>query len=165
MISSKRIIALSAIGLVALPLIVVPTAMAKADHTRTPVSFTLTPACPNLSVTVMGEGEMFTVTNHRIDANGVDHVQINSLATGSATDSEGKNYGFNYSNHATMEIPPGGFPFSVTTTDHFNLVGEGKANQIHVGFVVRLTITGPNDPPIVERLVNMRGDAFFCDGI
>ena len=163
--SSKRIIALGAIGLVALPLVVVTPATAKADQTRTPVSFTLTPACPNLSVTVVGEGESFTVTNHRIDADGVDHVQVNSLATGSATDSEGAKYSFNYHNHATFEIPPGGFPFSVTTTDHFNLVGKGKANQIHVGFVVRLTITGPNDPPIVERQVNMRGDAFFCDGI
>ena len=161
----KTTIAVVTIVLSTLPTAMVPTASAQTTQARAPISFTLTPACPNLKVTVVGTGESFTVTNHRIDQNGVDHVQINNLVTGTATDNEGTTYRFNYHNHATLEVPAGGFPFSVTTTDHFNLVGKGKANQVHIGFVVRLTITGPSDPPIVDRLVNMRGEAFFCDPI
>ena len=152
------------IALAILPLVMVRSALAEATQVRTPVTFTLTPACPNLQVTVVGNGEIFTVTNHRIDQNGVDHIEVNTLATGSATDSEGATYGFNYHNHASFEVPPGGFPFSVTTTDHFNLEGKGKANQVHVGFVARLTFTSPSDPPIVE-IVNLRGNPFFCDGL
>jgi hypothetical protein len=159
------VLAVLAITLAILPLVVVPSALAEATQTRTPVTFTLTPACPNLQVTVVGTGESFTVTNHRIDRNGVDHIDVNTLALGSATDSDGATYSFNYHNHASLEVPAGGFPFSVTTTDHFNLEGKGRANQVHVGFVARITFTSPSDPPIVERLLNMRGDAFFCDGI
>jgi hypothetical protein len=157
--------AISALVLSIVPLVIYTPASAQTTQVRSPISFTLTPTCPNLQVTVVGTGDGFTVTNHRIDAAGIDHIQVNNLVTGTATDSEGATYRFNYHNHATLEVPPGGFPFSVTTTDHFNLVGKGKANQVHIGFVLRLTITGPSDPPIVERLVNMRGEAPVCDPI
>jgi hypothetical protein len=164
-ISMNTTLAIPALVLSIVPMVIVTPASAQTTQVRSPISFTLTPACPNLQVTVVGTGDSFTVTNHRIDAAGVDHIQINNLVTGTATDSEGATYRFNYHNHATLEVPASGFPFSVTTTDHFNLVGKGKANQVHIGFVVRLTITGPSDSPIVERLVNMRGEAFLCDPI
>lgn len=169
--SKKRIavLAVLAIALAIPPLsVVVPLALAEATQTRTPITFTLTPdgqrPCPNLQVTVVGSGESFTVINHRIDTNGVDHIERNDLVTGSASDSDGATYVFNYHNHASIEIPVGGFPFQVTTTDHFNLSGQGRANQVHVGFVLRLTFTSPFDPPIVE-FVNMRGDPEHCDAI
>lgn len=139
-------------------------AHAQVHQSRTPVSFTLTPACPNLQVTVQGSGESFTITNQRTDKNGVTHIEMNTLVTGTAVDSEGVTYLFNYHNHASLDIPAGGFPFQAATTDHFNLNGEGKANQVHVGFVARLTFTSPSDPPIAE-FVNMRGTPFFCDPI
>ena len=163
----KRIAVMAVvIATLAIPavLIVAPSAAAKATQTRTPITFTLTPACPNLEVTVVGSGESFLVINHRIDGNGVDHIERNDLATGTATDSDGATYLFNYHNHASMDIPAGGFPFQVTTTDHFNLNGEGRANQVHVGFVVRLTFTSPFDPPIIE-FANVRGNPMFCDPI
>jgi hypothetical protein len=152
-------------ALVILPLAVGPAALAQTSQVRQPISFTLTPACPDLRVTVVGTGELFVVTNHRIDANGVDHIEMNTLATGTATDSEGATYRFNYHNHVSLDVPPGGFPVSITGTDHFNLVGKGKANQLHVGFVARATVNGPNEPLTIEQLVNMRGEAFFCDPI
>lgn len=160
------VLAVLAATLVIAPVLVpVPSALAEATQIRTPVSFTLTPArCPNLQVTVEGSGESFLVINHRIDNNGVDHIQRNDLVTGTATDSEGATYVFNYHNHATIDIPAGGFPFQVTTTDHFNLNGKGRANQLHVGFVVRLTFISPSDPPIIE-LVNERGNPMGCDAI
>ncbi len=139
-------------------------ASAQATRISTPVTFTLTPACPNLQVTVVGTGEGFTVTNHRIDNEGVDHINVNTVVAGAAADSDGATYGFNYHNHASLKVPASGFPFSVRTTDHFNLVGNGGANQLHVGFVAVITLTSPFDPPTIE-FVNMHGNPFFCDPI
>jgi len=157
--------ALAATLAVTLVLAIVPSVLAEATQIRTPLSFILTPTrCPNLQVTVEGSGDSFIVTNERIDKNGIHHIIMNNLVTGSATDSDGANYGFNYHNHASFEIPPSGFPFQVALTDHFNLNGQGKANHLHVGFVARLTFTGPSDPPIVE-VVNERGNPMGCDGI
>ena len=153
-----------AVALAASLSVAVPAALGQAALVRVPVTFTLTPACPNLQVTVVGNGESFTVTNHRIDANGVDHINMNTVVTGTATDSEGATYGFNYHNHASLKVPAAGFPFSIQGTDHFNLVGKGKANQLHVGFVARATFTSPSAPPIIE-FVNMRGNPLFCDPI
>jgi hypothetical protein len=156
----------------AIPLLVVmnPSAMAQATQVRIPVSWTLTPGapptgCPSLSVVVTGTGEVFSVTNHRIDQNGVDHIDTNTLATGSATDSDGATYGWNYHNHVSLEVSPGGFPFQITLgSDHFNLEGKGRANQLHVHFVARATFLSPAAPPIIE-FVNLHGAAFGCDPI
>jgi hypothetical protein len=104
------------------------------------------------------------VINDRVDNSGVDHIDMNTLVTGNATDSDGASYVFNYHNHQSIEIPVGGLPFQVTANDHFNLNGRGRANQVHVGFVVRLTFTGPSDPPDVE-VVSLRGDPEHCDGL
>jgi hypothetical protein len=141
-----------------------PLTYAEATQIRTPVSFIMTPArCPDLQLTVEGSGESFVVINSRVDNDGVNHIQRNDLITGTASDSEGAIYVFNYHNHSTMEVPAGGFPFQITTTDHFVLNGRGKANQLQVGFVAHLTFTGPSDPPIIE-VVNLRGNPMACDG-
>ena len=142
---------------------VVPSASAAGSQIRVPVTFTLTPArCPNLQVTVSGIGERFTVINERMDDNGVDHLEINDLVNGTATDSEGARYVFNYHNHASVDVPPGGFPQELFLTDMFNLNGQGKANQVHVGSVAHVTLTGPFSPPIIQ-LVNLRGNPEACD--
>ena len=144
--------------------LVVPAfAAPAATQIRVPVTFTLTPArCPELQVTVNGSGERFLVINHRIDENGVDHINMNDLINGTATDSDGAEYVFGYHNHAGVDVPPGGFPMEMFLTDHFNLNGRGRANQVHVGFVARLTITGPFDFPIIQT-VNLRGNPMACD--
>jgi hypothetical protein len=150
-----------AIGLL---LVAVPAAVGQATLTRMPVSFTLTPSCPSLRVTVTGTGEGFVVTNHRIDTNAIDHINTNTLVTGTATDSEGAVYTFNYHQHTRAEVPAAGFPFTLEGTDHFNLIGKGKANQLHVGFVARAAFTSPSAPPVIE-FVNMRGEPLLCDPI
>ena len=134
------------------------------SRARASVTFTLS-GCPSLpGLTIAGSGEELAVTNSRIDADGVTHVEANVLVTGTATDNDGGNYGFNYHNHASQEIAPGGFPFSAVITDHFNLVGSGRGNQMAVNFVARLTFTSPTDPPQVE-FVHIHGNPFQCDPI
>ena len=147
----------------------VPTAplWSTADSTRAraPITFTLS-GCPNLpaGLTVSGSGDDFLVLNSRLDQDGVTHIERNDLVTGTATDSNGASYKFNYHNHSNITVPPSGFPWSLTTTDHFNLVGNGHADQMHVGFVARVTFPSPSDPPQIE-FVNSHGNPFFCDPI
>jgi hypothetical protein len=138
---------------------------AAGTRAHAPITFTLR-GCPYLpaGLTVSGSGDDFLVVNARVDGDGVTYLERNDLVTGTATDSNGASYKFNYHNHASITIPPGGFPQSFTTTDHFNLVGNGQADQLHVRFVARVTIPSPTDPPIIE-FVNSHGDPFFCDPI
>ena len=134
------------------------------SQTRASISFTLS-SCPNLpGLTVSGSGDDFLVINSRVDQDGVTHMERNDLVTGTATDSNGATYKFNYHNHSNITVPPGGFPWSFTTTDHFNLVGNGRADQMQVHFVARATFPSPSDPPLIE-FVNSSGDPFFCDPI
>src|SRR2546427_5341180 len=112
----KRLVFLAASAIaVAIPTLVAPpSALAQATLVRSPISFTLS-GCTSLpaGLTVQGSGESFTVINHRIDQNGVAHIQMDTITTGNATDSNGATYGFNYHNHVSVEISPGGFPFQI----------------------------------------------------
>ena len=143
---------------------VVSSTSAQATQVRVPISFTLTPGqCPKLKVTVVGNGEFFSVINSRINRNGIVHIEESDLATGTAVDSEGATYIFNYHNHSSFEIPQTGFPFTIEGEDHFNLVGNGKANQLHTEFVARATFYSPTDFTI--EFVNVHGNPFQCDPI
>ena len=131
---------------------------------RAPLSFTLA-SCPTLGgLIVYGEGEDVLLMNIRVAADGTTSIERNDLVTGTATDSAGGSYKFNYHNHSNITVPPGGFPWSFTTTDHFNLIGNGKADQLQVHFVARVTFTSPTDPPTAQ-FINERGNPFFCDAI
>jgi hypothetical protein len=149
----------------AAPIALTSAATTDSTQTRAAITFTLS-GCPNLPVglTVFGSGDDFLVVNSRVDADGVTHMERNDLATGTATDSNDASYKFSYHNHSNITIPPGGFPWSFTTTDHFNLVGSGQANQLQVHFVARVTFTSPADPPLIE-FVNSFGNPFFCDAL
>jgi hypothetical protein len=132
---------------------------------RAPISFTLS-SCPSLpaGVTVSGTGDDFLDMNVRVAADGTTHIERNDLAIGTAVDSAGASYKFNYHNHSNITVPPGGFPWSFTTTDHFNLIGNGEADQLQVHFVARVTFTSPTDPPIAQ-FINDKGNPFFCDAL
>ena len=140
------------------------SAFAQATQVRTPISFTLS-GCPTLptGLIVKGTGDAFLVVNSRTDQNGNTVVQRNNLVTGTATDSNGATYIFNYFSHVTLTVPPGGFPFTLAGTDHFNLVGDGQANQLEVHFVARATFTSPTTFTI--DLINVHGTPFGCDPI
>ena len=161
---NRKRIAVLAVAL-AIPLLVVtPSALADATQVRTPVTFTLS-GCTSLpaGLTVNGSGEGFLVINSRVDQNGFTHIERNDLVTGNATDSNGATYVFNYHNHASFDIPPGGFPFSAATTDHFNLVGDGQANQLEVHFVATVTFTSPTT--VIFNFINVHGNPMTCDPI
>jgi hypothetical protein len=115
---------------------------------------------------ISGVAEFFQRTTARVDSSGVTHLNIEATAFGAAIDNNGVVYSFNYANHFSMDVPPGEFPQQIRMTDHFNLNGEGKANQMHVGFVIVGTIDGPGDLfPFDTETINIRGDAFNCDPI
>jgi hypothetical protein len=161
---NRKRIAVLAVAL-AIPLLVVaPSALADATQVRTPVTFTLS-GCTSLpaGLTVNGSGEGFLVINSRVDQNGFTHIERNDLVTGNATDSNGATYVFNYHNHASFDIPPGGFPFSAATTDHFYLVGDGQANQLEVHFVATVTFTSPTT--VIFNFINVHGNPKTCDPI
>ena len=158
--------ALSTVAL-AVPMLVglVPSAMADVSQIRQPISFTLR-GCTALpaGMTVQGSGESFVVMNTRIDRHtGVTYVEQNSLVTGTATDSNGASYMFNYHQHLSTQIPPGGFPMTANLTDHFNLVGNGQANQMQVHVVARVTINSPTSFDFA--IINLHGDPGTCDPI
>ena len=162
----KRLVVLAAsvIALVTAPLVMAPSAWAATSQIRTPVGFSLS-GCSMLptGLVVNGSGEGFLVVNSRVDRDGVTHIERNDLVTGSATDSNGAAYVFNYHNHASFQIPAAGFPYSFETTDHFNLVGNGQAEQLHVHFVARVTFYSPTS--FTADFINMHGNPFSCDPI
>jgi hypothetical protein len=75
-------------------------------------------------------------------------------------DSEGNTYAFNYTN--VLNVRDAGLPIYITVTDHFNLVGNGPANQLHTFFVLRLVITAEGEEEIV---FSAHGDPGSCDAI
>jgi hypothetical protein len=65
------------------------------------------------------------------DANGVVHVNWGpDTARGTAVDSEGGTYRFNY--HNMLIERDAGLPVEILVVDHFNLVGRGAAHGIRV---------------------------------
>jgi len=154
------------VALVTLPApVTTRTAAAQAAHDRFTVPFSIPSSCVN-GLVVSGTANFFVVTTTRVDKNGVAHVNVNAFADGAATDNNGGSYGFNYFNHSSVDVPPGGFPQQVRVTDHFNLNGKGKAAHMHVGFVLTVTVTGPGeDDFFIDAVMNARGDPFTCDPI
>jgi hypothetical protein len=145
------------------------SASAQSVRIRTPVTFTLnsTNACPNLpaGLTVYGSGENFTVFTTRTNKEGNIVIEQNSLTTGTATDSDGATYTFNYHGHTSMTVPPAGFPFSLRGTDHFNLVGDGQASQLQMHFVGTATVYSVNPFVATLSVINEHGTPFSCDPI
>jgi hypothetical protein len=162
----KRLAVLKAsiIALAIAPLMLAPSVKADTSQVRTSVNFVLS-GCSMLpaGLTIYGSGESFLVVNTRTDQNGTVHIQRNDLVTGNATDSNGATYGFNYHNHASIQTPASGFPFTFETTDHFNLAGNGQANQLQVHFVARVTFYSPDSVSI--QFINVHGNPMTCDPI
>ena len=135
-----------------------------------PVRFSIPfgPPCAELrpGLTVEGFGELFQVTTTRLESSGVTHQNIDATAFGIAFDNHRAIYFFDYVNHFSIDIPPGGgFPQQIRMTDRFDLNGTGRA-EMHVAFVIAGTIDSPDDVfPWHTRIISMRGDAFNCDPI
>jgi hypothetical protein len=130
-----------------------------------PVSFTLTPdTCPDVDTEISGAGEYFVRVNERVMRDGSTHLIVNVTVAGTATDLDRNTYRFNYHNTFHGTVPAGAEQFIMRTTDHFNLVGAGGENKVHVGFVTDLTFADLEAGPIGFDDINVRGTV-SCDPI
>jgi hypothetical protein len=145
----------------------IPTAFAGNAGSTTvyqeAIEFTL-PAgtCPSLpeDLEVHFTGTLHGHIHVSTDANGVVHINWPDTISGTASDSDGGTYRFNYHNEAV--IRDAGFPIDITITDHFNLVGNGAANHLHTFFVLRLVITEDGETEVV---FHEHGDPGQCDAL
>jgi hypothetical protein len=141
----------------------VAPASAVTDVIREPASFTL-PAgqCSDLPATlsVSGEGTAIISVHSTIDGQGRFHDHATTTITGTATDSLGGTYRFNYHDSTTFS-PSSDFPFVIHITDHFNLVGNGGANNVSTFFNIALLITGPASEELLS--IHFHGDPETCD--
>ena len=118
---------------------------------RIDVEFTLTPGpitnppvpnqCPNLvpfNTSVHGEGQMVNVFKQRTDDHGILHIEAQSEARGSATDSSGNSYRFFYDNRFSGHdsLAESGNVVGIMT-DLFWLKGPGPVN-LRNGFVAEI---------------------------
>ena len=164
--SRQRLVFLaSMLSVVALLQLLAIQVAAAATQEHVPVSFTLTPAiCPDVTTTINGAGEYFVRTNEQVMRDGSTHLIVNVTISGTATDTEGGTYRFNYHNTFHGTVPAGAGLFEMRATDHFNLVGAGGANHVHVGFVTVLTFADLAAGPIAFDDINVRG-TLSCDQI
>jgi hypothetical protein len=163
------VLAVLVAALVALPApVVTPSVSAQVTQERFSVPFTIPFGLPCADLPpgvteISGVAEFFVRVTARLDNDDVLHLNINATAFGTATDNNGVVYSFNYANHFSVDVPANEFPQHFKTNDHFNLNGQGKADHMHLGFVVVGTALGPDD--FVTDTINVRGDAFDCDPI
>jgi hypothetical protein len=117
-------------------------------------------------VSVDGTGTARTRIHLSADANGGFHLAVNQNVSGTAADSAGGTYRFNYHNAIAASLTD--FPFETVMTDHFNLVGPG-GNTIRTFFAWRVLITGPDEDDIEFLFPThpavLHGDPELCDPI
>jgi hypothetical protein len=91
-------------------------------------------------VVITWEGTLHSVTVERLEPSGAFTVQNTSTASGKATDEDGNEYAFSYSNHYKItETAPGSGVLTGTMVDHFSLAG----NHINLnnGFTATFTVS------------------------
>ena len=158
---------LGPVALLGLAALMAQPAAALADtvtHQRvvTPFTFTLDAGnCPQIPVAVSGSGNYVDEINTRTLADGTIEMVDNSLAIGTATDVLGNVYHFNYHNHTSRDIAPGGFPIDAMINYHFNLLGHGPDSGYDAGFVIRVIRPAPGQR--IQMTINTRGSG--CDPI
>jgi hypothetical protein len=101
------------------------------------------PGCEFLpdDVAISWEGTLHSVTVQKVEPSGAFTEQNTSTASGKATDEDGNEYAFSYSNHYKItETAAGSGVLTGTMTDHFSLAG----NHINLnnGFTATFTVSG-----------------------
>jgi hypothetical protein len=138
--------------------------LAVVVNSTDPVKFTL-PAGPlcGLTTDVTGTGEFHTVVRVSQSNTGVWKVTFSLSARGTASGADGSQYVFNYANAQEWVDPvdPTTLPPVVEIVDHFNLLGQGKTQDVKVYLRGKFNSTTfePIDDPVV------RGPDIFCDPI
>lgn len=162
---SRRVVSIAA--LLVMLTAAMPGALAKnAGSTvvfNEPLEFTF-PAgmCPDLpeDLSIHFTGTVRGKFHLSEDAQGVFHVSGTQAIYGTAVDSEGATYRFNY--HNKFHAQDAGFPIEVKVTDHFNLVGNGGVNHLHTFFVLTAII---DDDGVDITVIHEHGDPDNCDAL
>ena len=95
------------------------------------------------------------------DGNGVVHLNWGpDSVQGTATDSLGGSYRFNY--HNMLVERESDVQVDILVTDHFNLVGRGVAHGLRVVFILKAQIV---DGEFNEVFFKIQGDPLECDAI
>jgi hypothetical protein len=117
------------------------------------------------NVTIYGTGTKTTVTSEQTMPDGSTHMEINTTVLGTAMDTVGGTYRFDYHNHASVDIPPGGPPVQVKLTDGYNLVGNSGANNLHTHFQANFTAPSAEPESWSYTPDKVHGTPFNCDPI
>ncbi|HEX2302132.1 MAG TPA: hypothetical protein VHH57_00795 [Gaiella sp.] len=89
-------------------------------------------------VVISWEGTLHSVTLVKVEPNGALTIQNTSTASGKATDEDGNEYAFSYSNHFKVtETTPGSGLLTGTMNDHFSLAGNHI--KLNNGFTATFT--------------------------
>ena len=92
-------------------------------------------------VVISWEGTLHSITLEKLEPNGAVTIQNTSVASGKATDEDGNEYAFSYSNHFKItETTPGSGLLTGTMTDHFSLAGNHI--KLNNGFTATFTTDG-----------------------
>ena len=174
--SRKLIVSLILVVLLA---VAVPAATAAGGPTTTVVhttaSFTI-PAgqCPNLAPgqSVSGTGDRVVTTTTNVHGNGSSRTTIDDVVQGTATDNNGTQYTFLYTNSFSIDAPASG-PARAKMVDLFLLQspeGHGaNRNVLRAGFIFRWSFTGADPfgvwPPADLHEVLTFGDPIVTETI
>jgi hypothetical protein len=89
-------------------------------------------------VVISWEGTLHSVTLEKVEPNGAVTIQNTSTASGKATDEDGNEYAFSYSNNFKVtETTPGSGLLTGTMNDHFSLAGNHI--KLNNGFTATFT--------------------------
>jgi hypothetical protein len=135
-----------------------------ASNTTFPVSFTLRAGRCGLTTDVTGTGEWHAIVRTTTGANGQElQVGFNNSAHGTAVGADGTRYVWSYHNNRRRVDYTGSRPFEVHWTDHFNLIGQGGAPDVHTFFNVYYTLEVDGSRTYLREVTI--GDPDNCDPI
>jgi hypothetical protein len=135
-----------------------------ASNTRFPVTFTLPAGRCGLTTDVVGTGEWHAVVRTTTGPNGETlPIGFNNSAHGTAVGADGTRYVWNYHNNRRRDNYTGSRPFEVHWTDHFHLIGQGGAPDVHTFFNIYFTLEVDGSRTYVRQVTI--GDPDRCDPI
>jgi hypothetical protein len=131
---------------------------------RIPFEFTMGPEqCSMIDTTISGSGEFInTITRFRLRNGKIDQT-VDSVAQGTATDSEGGTYWYSYHFVAHAIIPRSG-GYVEYANDTFSLTGDGTADGLYVHWEAMATFAAQGQPPVKVEYTTTIGDP-ACDPI
>jgi hypothetical protein len=135
-----------------------------ASNTTGPVKITFRTGQCGLTTDITATGEFHAIVRTTTGANGQElQIGFNNSAHGTAVGADGTRYVWNYHNNRRRVNYTGVRPFQVHWTDHFNLIGQGGAPDVHTFFNVYFTLEVDGSRTYLREVTT--GDPDNCDPI